>query len=276
MNCGIKSEFDTPLCPWERSPYSLISWWVMEQFSADAFYRIGTTLSELDTAMKRYGRDSQIAVSGLDGAFLQLLEAIHTRCAKIDLKVSVACAQELLKMLQRPVAAGQIQVGLQELKNTIRREMEVCFFFYMPSRQTEFYDQKELFGGAVNAKFPSIQYDMIEAGNCYAMGRGTACVFHLMRIMEVGVQSLGTRLGVPLADEKNWQDIMNRVNKAIGALPPKDAATGELSHAAANLYAVKLAWRNEVMHPNDKYTVEEAKDLIGQVKLFIGQLAGLV
>ena len=117
---------------------------------------------------------------------------------------------------------------------------------------------------------------MIEAGNCYATGRGTACVFHLMRIMEVGVQALGTRLGVPLADEKNWQDIMNRVNKAIGALPPKDATTIELSHVAANLYAVKLAWRNEVMHPNDKYTLEEARDLMGQVKLFMGQLAMLV
>jgi hypothetical protein len=49
-----------------------------------------------------------------------------------------------------------------------------------------------------------------------------------------------------------------------------------MSQVAANLYAVKLAWRNEVMHPNDKYTLEEAGDLIRLVKVFMGQLATVV
>ena len=30
------------------------------------------------------------------------------------------------------------------------------------------------------------------------------------------------------------------------------------------------------MHPNDKYTLEEAKNLIGQVKLFMTQLATII
>ena len=107
------------------------------------------------------------------------------------------------------------------------------------------------------------------------MGRGTACVFHLMRIMEVGVQELGKNLGVSLVDEKNWQNILDEVDKAIRALP-KDARRVTMSQASANLYAVKLAWRNEVMHPNDKYTLEEAKTLILLAKSFMGQLATIV
>jgi hypothetical protein len=39
---------------------------------------------------------------------------------------------------------------------------------------------------------------------------------------------------------------------------------------------VKLAWRNEVMHPNDTYTLEEAENLIRLVKVFMGQLATIV
>ena len=74
-------------------------------------------------------------------------------------------------------------------------------------------------------------------------------------------------------------EVMEReheVNKAIKALNPKDRGTVEMSQASANLYAVKLAWRNEVMHPKDTYTLEEADNLIRQVRIFMGKLATIV
>ncbi len=147
---------------------------------------------------------------------------------------------------------------------------------FVPPERAAYYDQPELFGKEVNAKFPDIQFDVVEAGNCYAAGRGTAVVFHLMRIMETGVQAFGTKLKVKLAGEKNWQNILDEVNKAIKALNPKDRGTVEMSQASANLYAVKLAWRNEVMHPKDTYTLEEADNLIRQVRIFMGKLATIV
>ena len=97
-----------------------------------------------------------------------------------------------------------------------------------------------------------------------------------MRIMEVGVQQLGNKLGVTLVNEKNWQNILDEINKAIKSLNPKDPKTIELSQASANLYAVKLAWRNEVMHPKDTYTLEEADNLIRQVRIFMEQLATFI
>jgi hypothetical protein len=97
-----------------------------------------------------------------------------------------------------------------------------------------------------------------------------------MRIMEVGVQEFRTKLGVTFSDEKNWQNILDESNKAIKALPPKDPTTVEMSQVSANLYAVKLAWRNEVMHPNDMYTLEEAKGLIEVVRVFMVKLATIV
>jgi hypothetical protein len=154
--------------------------------------------------------------------------------------------------------------------------MQVTAFFYMPYGQSEFYDQKESFGAAVNARFPSIQFDMTEAGNCYAMGRGTACVFHLMRIMEVGVQEFGNTLGVEFVSEKVWQVILDQANKAIKTLSSTDSRIVGFNQASAHLFSVKLAWRNNVMHPNDTYTLEEAKDLIQSVKLFMGHLATII
>ena len=151
----------------------------------------------------------------------------------------------------------------------------------MPSKQADFYRQNQLFGPTVATKFPSVEFDIIEAGNCFAMGRGTACVFHLMRIMEVGVQTFGSALGVPLPEEKEWQAILNLIKSKINAetdLRPKKNKDPEIvlwSQIHAHLGSVKLGWRNRVMHPHDKYTMDEAEDLIGHVKAYMKSLAKL-
>ncbi|MGD0942410.1 MAG: hypothetical protein ABR905_22180 [Terracidiphilus sp.] len=242
----------------------------MEHFSAAAFMFISRSLADLRVALREIPADRQLWPNGVGSAPSQLVSAVGERCAELGLVTSVRCVQDITLDIGQGVIASALIASLVELDNTVRREMSTHRFFHMPGSRAELYDQNELFGPNVNAKFPSIQYDMVEAGNCVAMGRGTAGVFHLMRIMEVGVQRFGDKLGVRLVEEKNWQNILDETNKAIKALP-KDPATVEMSQSAANLYSVKLAWRNEVMHPKDTYTVEEAENLIGQVKLFMSQ-----
>lgn len=79
---------------------------------------------------------------------------------------------------------------------------ENLFMFISPDRAA-FFSKPGLFGEAVNERFPACQYDIEEAGNCYAAGRMTASAFHLMRVMEVGVQNFGTALGIELTNEKS-------------------------------------------------------------------------
>src|SRR5262249_4488937 len=205
------------------------------------------------------------------------LPNIETNCEKIGLAISAQLVAELLRYLISGVLRDKAKIAghIEHITSTIKIEMSRTTFMHIPTGQANCYDQKELFGKDVNTKFPAIQFDVVEAGNCYATGRGTACIFHLMRIMETGVQEFGTKLGVALANEKNWQNILDEINKAIKALP-KSPATVEMSQTAANLYAVKLAWRNEVMHPKDTYTLEEADNLIRQVRIFMQQLAKIV
>lgn len=264
------------VCQWLENPYALVSWWEMEKFSAAAFMFISRSLADLRIALAKLQPDQMLWRHGDGGGVDALVSAIGERCEELSLRTSQRCVADVLRDIERGATASALSTTLVELDNTIRREMSTNLFFHMPWEQANSYDQKELFGAEVNAKFPSIQFDTVEAGNCYAMGRGTACVFHLMRIMEVGVQRFGAKLGVVLVQEKNWQVILNETDKAIRKLDPKDPATIGKCQASAMLYAVKVAWRNEVMHPNDKYTLEEAKDLIGQVKLFMIQLASII
>lgn len=261
--------------PWINKSYPLVSWWEMEQFSAAAFMYISRRLSDLRITLSKLAPGYALTRGSDDGRY-KLLAAILGYCDEIGLNTSVRCAEDILRDLEQGITAGKMTASLVELDNTVRREMSTHWFFHLEESRAAFYKQNELFGVEVNAKFPSIAFDMVEAGNCFAMGRGTACVFHLMRIMEVGVQAFGAKLGVTLAHEKNWQNILDEVNRAIRALPPKGPTTVQLSQISSNLYAVKLAWRNEVMHPNDTYTLEEAENLITQVKLFMGQLATFV
>jgi hypothetical protein len=196
----------------------------------------------------------------------------------IQLHLSAKRAAYILREVKTNIIVihKELQERLRELQHLIEDEMEEKLFMHVPPERANFYEQPTLFGQAVNAKFPQTQYDIVEAGNCYASGRSTAAVFHLMRIMETGVQQLGNQLGVALTNEKNWQNILDEVNKAIKALNQKAPLTKELAAVSANLYSVKLAWRNEVMHPKDTYTLEEADNLIRQVKIFMDQLAKVV
>jgi hypothetical protein len=255
----------------------------MQRFSAKTFYHIAQWLLQLQKSLEgrikqgNLTRESPMEKGDSEGTRCKILKGIKTSCSEIGLTVSVKCAQSVIDLYLEGTTAGYFLDNVDHLKNTIALEMEDKLFMYVPPDRACFYGAKELFGVEVNNKFPGIQFDLVEAGNCYASGRGTAVVFHLMRIMEIGVQQLGTKLGVGLANEKNWQNILNEVNKAIASLSKSKApGTVEMSQASANLYAVKLAWRNEVMHPNDTYTLEEADNLIRQVRIFMQQLATIV
>ncbi|MGA7833260.1 MAG: hypothetical protein WCA21_20070 [Terracidiphilus sp.] len=248
----------------------------MERFAAAGFVSIVRALVDIGSEAQAYSQSDETAQAESVKDWRECMTVVGEECQKIGLTISNACTQDIVFALGYGMDVEKFIISLAELENTIRREMESNKFFYMPASQAEFYGQKELFGAKVNAKFPSIQFDMEEAGNCYAMGRGTACVFHLMRVMEVGVQQFGAKLGVMLVTEKNWQNIVDEINKAIKVLAPKALGTVEMSQASANLYCVKLAWRNEVMHPNDTYTLEEAENLIRVVRIFMGQLADIL
>ena len=243
----------------------------MQKFSAVAFYDIAATLQEMSHA------DSKAQIGANSKLVEEFLPRLERLCSEIGLSLSEKAIVRMRELLSSGKGlVSEFQNWIPELHRRITDEMEGKLFLYIPSDRAILYDQAELFGKQVNAKFPTILFDLVEAGNCYATGRSTAVVFHLMRIMETGVQAFGTKLGVILANEKNWQNILDEINKRIKTLPPKDPDTVKMSQATANLYAVKLAWRNEVMHPKDTYTLEEADNLIRQVKIFMEQLTTII
>lgn len=260
--------------PWANKPYQLISWWEMEKFCAESFYMLASVIETIAIHGRSHKADEIVPQDRAE------YDSEHVRivaedCAKIGLSLSAKYAIGFADKLKEQITFGERSTCFDVLQGRIADEMGMQLFLHIPSDRAAYYDQRELFGKEVNDAFPETQFDIVEAGNCYAAGRGTACVFHLMRIMEIGTQRLGSKLGVTLVHEKNWQNILDEINKAIKALP-KGPGTVEMAQASANLYAVKLAWRNEVMHPKETYTLEEAENLVKQVRIFMQQLAKII
>jgi hypothetical protein len=94
--------------------------------------------------------------------------------------------------------------------------------------------------------------------------------------MEIAVRVFGNKLGVQLASEKNSQNILDEINKSIRAMDQKAAQTKTYAAASAHLYNVNLAWRNEVMHPKQTYTIAESKNVLSSVGTFIRELARMI
>ncbi len=197
-------------------------------------------------------------------------------CAQ-EFDLCAAAVERLEHTLATTSDSKVIVADIDDLRRRLLDQAKSIFCITLTKHESQLYAPKgPHFGASVEAKFPQMSEDISEAGKCLGLGRSTAAVFHIMRVMELGVQTLGAELGVQLVTEKNWQNILDEVHKAIKPLNHKLQRTKDLSEAAAHLYSVKLAWRNEVMHPKQTYTPDEATAIFAACRSFVGQLAQIV
>ena len=154
-----------------------------------------------------------------------------------------------------------------------------------------------LFGESVGKAFPSAVPDIKEAGNCLAIGLGTATVFHLMRAAEWGLRALAAHLGmrsVRTRDRKGknrykalayseWEHILNqvrdRVDKRIMRMRPGQRKQSDQEFyypVLQDIRAMRDAWRNHVMHARTEYGTVDAEAIKGHVESLLVKLASRV
>jgi hypothetical protein len=203
--------------PWEDNPYQLFSWWDMEQFSADIYFALASYLANLRADLKTVPAETKVEAQVLQWAKgdVDIWAEISNLCESIGLRASTKCVKSILENHVKESTVGKMIEEISQLEDIIQWEMQDRLFMFIPSDRADRYNKSELFGTDVTAKMPQTQFDIVEAGNCYAAGRGTAVVFHLMRIMEIGVQAFGSKIGVVFTNRKNWQPILDEINTKI-------------------------------------------------------------
>jgi hypothetical protein len=256
-------------------PFQVVILMEILETSAEAWWRLASMTGQLMVRLEASLPPMQQIV--------ETLAELHRECGRLGLPLSQAHLERfrdgLADFANVPLStvAERMRGGIVELNMRVWDELENRFFLTIPADHIAWYRQSEpLFGKEVEAKFPEMSEDISEAGKCLALDRPTAAIFHLMRAVEIAVQRFGGKLGIALASEKNWQNILDEINKAIKALDQKALQTKAYAEASAHLYNVKLGWRNAVMDPKQTYTADEAKALFSATGIFIRDLAGIL
>lgn len=172
-----------------------------------------------------------------------------------------------------------ISQAIIHLQSRIKDELAAQNFFRVRPEDVGLYGQSELFGATVAKKFKTAAQDIQNAGNCVALGQATACVFHLMRAMEIAVRQLGKRLKVTITPQTTWRQMTNQMDDKIKKMPEKTEhlkrKKNDWEAARANLHHVGSVWRNNTMHPATSYTPSQAHDVLSAVRVFMSALAEL-
>ena len=76
---------------------------------------------------------------------------------------------------------------------------------------------------------------------------------------------------------------MLHVHRGVDALPggvrasrPQNTRKQKFATAASRLDHVRLAWRNDVMHPKATYDESEALEVLTSVRMFVNSIVKLV
>jgi hypothetical protein len=259
-------------------------WDLMKRFHAADFMMFADALSKVASG-KPLGRRSSWVLRHVgrywmtkqdnDGLLVSAFEKLRGTCNEMELFASVATIDKILQTLALHDVTSIAYRGA-ELSERMKDELGARDTFCMSVTEARYFNSPLIGWETVVSRFSQMIEDIDEAGKCLSVNRTTATVFHLMRIMEIAVQHLGTKLGVTLTQEKNWQNILDEVNAAIKKMHPKSDETKKYAAAASHLYNVKLAWRNEVMHPKQTYTLDEAETIYLSVRAFAVDVAGFV
>jgi hypothetical protein len=261
----------------------------MERFSARAFYLMGFALATIQVIIAEEMEATDFPILSIDYTasekllkrVAEQLTHVETFCQSIELDLSAKHALRLVEKLKGEITPRQIGGEVAQLKQRISDEMQGKLFMYIPSRQAKFYGLDEPFGPEVAKKFPSALPDSREAANCYAAGRWTACVFHLMRVLESGLAALGTVFSVSLK-HTNWAPAIDQIESKVRdmhkdptwkALPDCKEQQQFYAQAASFLGVVKDAWRNYTAHAHGVYTQEEAELMLLNVRSFMEKIS---
>jgi hypothetical protein len=266
------------------SPYQIVSMLAMLQFQASHFIRLFGTLSKIESVTRKLaeesGKEQFQPESFTETGIATFLNTLEKECEALDLDMPIKQINRIRESVQYNCSLSDFQSNLEGLRDRITDQLEGRLFMFIPSEKAAYWYGKMLLDSDAIAKIADASYDLYESGKCFAAGRYTATVFHLMRALEYGVSKFADQLQVNVNPRDTWGMILGNVDNAIGALPENTDSEREYRRVrravSASLHAVKDAWRDATMHPRATYTEEDARDILAASTSFLRQLTAIL
>jgi hypothetical protein len=178
----------------------------------------------------------------------------------------------LAKESDDPPSTKEILDDTRRIQNDFLSILSDRYFYYLHPDIADYYGQVAMFGEQFWEKFKDARDDLKHAGNCLALGEGTACVMHLMRMMEIVIRDMGNRLGMTFDLKDTWGGILNDLDEKIESMPSgtldEQRKKHQWSECRNYLWHVKRAHRDDSMHGTRTYSCKEAKQVLDALKDF--------
>jgi hypothetical protein len=282
----------------QRSPvpfcqlHGLVGLWDMLPFVTDEFYKIVIELRNIRSTLGR-PRAESISDNLYYTIHFATCERVHNLL--IDLKphlevlgaritIQAIDEHEIYLIRGAVFAEDGLIAALDDIDTQLARELKSVTALVLSSSEHRLYaPQGHHFGREVFDKFRTTAVDEFSnAGKCLALGQPTACVFHLMRTVEVALEAIRLCLGVQILkpQDKTWGGVLNLYEKELSSRKnpqhprqwkSNDADFFRVLHGT--LVAVKDTIRDKTMHVENTYNQEQAQLVFDNVKEFMKKVA---
>jgi len=256
-------------CIWQ--PFKWFSLW-------DMLKNYCTQLSSISEALVKLKSQADGGQSNLPSAIrlrrlLENLESLKELLQQLGMRTSEELCSVLLKKLAlvksiskgRPLSKlPEIGRALDSLLDGITAEFKSKLFYYVPNALANYY-QENPFSRDIADNFTDAIRDMMEAGKCFALGRYTASVFHLMRVTEHGNEKI--RKEYEIAEVKNWSQFLSKLRMYAHAQSGDREKKIMVIHQ--RVVGLKDAFRDNTMHFISDYNQEEAQAVFSAVRNYM-------
>ena len=279
------------LCPWERDgAHGVVSLFDMLRFAAESFWRAAETLADIknNPASGKSPFASQQWRESLEGMRSNLQALNLTVSVKEFVKFNLWMNAHVQEILVQPTIEQQkkvfqaheieVKTRLAQLSSVVESELQSRLFLYINSDKVWSSDSEWLTDTRIYPNFPEAHKELQRAGRCFSYGEQTACVFHLMRVIDSGLRLVYASLGEQY-DARNWDGIAKKIESEMEKKykdKTDDWKKNEPFYASVltDIRSISRAHRNPALHDIDrKYTDDDAKYLIEVTKAFMTHLA---
>lgn len=172
---------------------------------------------------------------------------------------------------------ASIKNDIETLNGSFRSELRKELFVRLMRDKESYFEQDRLFGPLVGDAFPLCAHDTRNAGTCFAFERYDACVFHLVQVLQIGINVLAQKLGVSF-EYAQWERVLQDVDKAVRGRGPSYGPDWTehktlFAAAASHFYLLKEAIRNHFIHGRARYDEGQALSVLTNVREFMQSLA---
>lgn len=227
--------------------------------------------------------------------FRDVLQSLIDKSGDVPLSLSMhsqirrlsARAQETGNDIYSTTFLDTLIADADNFMRNLTMELHSYLYFAVSAEWRELYEDPQAWFGIITVEtFHGIERDVRDACQCFALRQWTACVFHSMCILEIGLRALAKKLRVKMSKKPveyaEWDEIITAIENAMAAkrlpqtakLQPAQRRRNDwYSMMATNFRYFKMAWRNHVSHTRGDYDEEEANEVLTHVRSFMRALA---